>query len=98
MAKSKPITIKKVHLDSFIEILIDLYDKGVDYVDIIGVNNEMQDSIGISFSKDYMNKEHIDNFEKINAPSKKPEVKDVPEMKEDKININLSDDDLNQLL
>lgn len=98
MAKGKPITIKKVHLDSFIEILIDLYDKGVDYVDIIGVNNEVQDSIGISFSKDYMNSELVDNFEKIKVPAKKPEKKETPEIKEDKININLSDDDLNQLL
>lgn len=99
MAKGKPITIKKVHLDSFIEILIDLYDKGVDYVDIIGVNNEIQDSIGISFSKDYMNSELVDNFEKIKLPSKKAEKEDKkPEIKEDKININLSDDDLNQLL
>lgn len=91
MAKGKPITIKKVHLDSFIEILIDLYDKGVDYVDIIGVNNEVQDSIGISFSKDYMNSEHTENFDKINVPVKTETI-------EKKININLSDDDLNQLL
>jgi hypothetical protein len=94
MKQNKPITIKKVHLDSFIEILIDLYDKGVDYVDIIGVNNEVQDSIGISFSKSYMNSELIDNFEKIKVPVKKTEKKDS----EPEININLSDDDLNQLL
>lgn len=94
MEQNKPITIKKVHLDSFIEILIDLYDKGVDYVDIIGVNNEVQDSIGISFSKDYMNSELKDNFEKIKVPEKKKK----PKIEENKININLSDDDLNQLL
>ena len=91
MEQNKPITIKKVHLDSFIEILIDLYDKGVDYVDIIGVNNKIQDSIGISFSKDYMNSELVDNFDKINVPVKTETI-------EKKININLSDDDLNQLL
>jgi len=91
MAKDKPVTIKKVHLDSFIEILIDLYAKGVDYVDIIGVNNEIQDSIGISFSKDYMNTDHEENFDKINVPVKSEKI-------EKKININLSDDDLNQLL
>ena len=91
MAKDKPVTIKKVHFDSFIEILIDLYDKGVDYVDIIGVNNEIQDSIGISFSKDYMNTDHEENFDKINVPVKSEKI-------EKKININLSDDDLNQLL
>jgi hypothetical protein len=91
MAKGKPITIKKVHLDSFIEILIDLYDKGVDYVDIIGMNSDVQDSIGISFSKDYMNSELADNFDKINTPVKSETI-------EKKINIKLSDDDLNQLL
>ena len=99
MAKSKPITIKKVHLDSFIEILIDLYDRGVDYVDIIGANNDVQDSIGVSFSKDYMNEDLKDNFEKIKVPAKKAEKKDESsETKEDNLNINLSDDDLNQLL
>lgn len=94
--KDKHVTIKKVHLDSLIDILVDLYDRGVDYVDIIGVNDKVQDSIGISFSKDYMNTEHRENFDNIPTTNKKPTNKE--ENIKTKINIKLSDDDLNQLL
>jgi len=89
----KHVTIKKVHLDSLIDILVDLYDRGVDYVDIIGVNDKVQDSIGISFSKDYMNTELRENFDKIPTTNKN-QIKE----NKTKINIKLSDDDLNQLL
>lgn len=94
MAKDKNVTIKKIHLDSLIDILVDLYDKGVDYVDIIGVNNKIQDSIGISFSKEYMNIELRENFDDINTSKEK----DIDVDRKAKINIKLSDDDLNQLL
>lgn len=88
MNNDQHIKIRKVHLSTFIEILIDLYNKGVDYVDIIGSIEPEQDSIGISFSKEYMSKEHKENFDKIPVTSKK----------DDEINIKLSDEDLNQLL
>ena len=94
MAKDKNVTIKKIHLDSLIDILVDLYDKGVDYVDIIGVNDKIQDSIGISFSKEYMNIELRENFDDINTSKEK----DIDGDRKAKINIKLSDDDLNQLL
>jgi hypothetical protein len=56
----------------------------VDYVDIIGTLDDEQDSIGISFSKEYMAEEYMENFD--NIPAK------------EQIDIKLSDDDLNQLL
>jgi ligand-binding sensor protein len=78
------VKIKKVHLNTFIEILVGLYDKGVNYVDIIGTMDDEQDSVGISFSKEYMDDEYKDNFD------------NIPEIDGDKL--NLSDDDLNQLI
>jgi ligand-binding sensor protein len=78
------VKIKKVHLNTFIEILVGLYDKGVNYVDIIGTMDDEQDSVGISFSKEYMDDEYKDNFD------------NIPEVDGDKL--NLSDDDLNQLI
>jgi len=78
------VRIRKVHLQTFLDILSDLFDKGVDYVDIIGTLDDDQDSIGISFSKEYMAEEYMDNFD--NIPTK------------DQIDVKLSDDDLNQLL
>lgn len=79
------VRIRKVHLQTFLDILADLFDKGVDYVDIIGtLNDEDQDSLGISFSKEYMAEEYMKNFENIDLPNQ--------------IKTNLSDDDLNQLI
>lgn len=87
--------IKKVHLNSFIEILIELYNKGVDFVDIMNVtSSDVQDGVGISFCKEYMNKELMDNFDKISHAAE-TEVEDTGL---DEKNINLTDDDLNQLL
>ena len=63
-----------------------MFDKGVDYIDIIGEINDVQDSIGISFSKEYMNKEMQENFDEI----------DSKHVKEG--DVSLSDDDLNQLI
>jgi hypothetical protein len=79
------VKIKKIHLNTFIEILVGLYDKGVNYVDIIGTMNDEQDSVGISFSKEYMDDEYKDNFDSISET--------------DGDDLNLSDDDdLNQLI
>ena len=82
--------IRKVPLESFIDILADLYDKGVNYVDIVGMLDDTQDGIMISFSKEYMDEEFQENFDMI--PTTKITKTDT------EININLSDDDLNQLL
>jgi hypothetical protein len=54
----------------------------VDYVDILGVNGEEQDKIGIAFNSSYMSPEEDTNLD--------------PD--ESQINIKLSDEDLNQLI
>lgn len=73
-----------MHLQTLLDILSDLFDKGVDYVDIIGTLQDDQDSLGISFSKEYMAEEYIENFDNIDIPNQ--------------LKTNLSDDDLNQLI
>lgn len=78
------VRIRKVHLQTLLDILSDLFDKGVDYVDIIGTLQDDQDSLGISFSKEYMAEEYIENFDNIDIPNQ--------------LKTNLSDDDLNQLI
>jgi len=73
-----------VHLQTLLDILSDLFDKGVDFVDIIGTLDDEQDSLGISFSKEYMAEEYMGNFDNIDIPNQ--------------LKTNLSDDDLNQLI
>jgi hypothetical protein len=71
---------------------MDIYNMGVNYVDLIGVPGEEQDTIGIAFSDDYLNKEEEED-------SNEPETnEDFEDLKENIKDIKLSDDDLNQLL
>jgi hypothetical protein len=53
--------IKKVPLDEIIEVFMDLYNKGVDFIDIIA--SEKDNRISVIFSEEYINEEALDNFE-----------------------------------
>lgn len=59
--------IRKIDLETLIDILTDIYNKGVDYVDIIGIYGDEQDSLAVSFSKEYMSEEHANNFDNIDS-------------------------------
>lgn len=82
-----PIMLKKLPLDRLINVLVELYNKGVDYIDITGVPDEEQDRVAISFSKDYMTEEGRKNFE------------DAPvDLTDEFFDTKLTDDDLNDLI
>jgi hypothetical protein len=74
--------IKKVPLDEIIDVFMDLYNKGVDFIDIIA--SETDNRISVIFTEEYINAEAVDNFE----------LKDV----EIDIETKLSDEDFNQLI
>jgi len=76
--------IKKIPLDQLIEVLIDLYNKGVDYIDLIGEKGDRQDKMSISFNSDYMTKDGVEHFKENTEPIE--------------ISTKLTDKDLNQLL
>jgi hypothetical protein len=59
MEKPKELTITKIPLKSFVDVLIGLYNKGVDYIDMVVTPGEVQDNLEISFTKEYMTKETI---------------------------------------
>lgn len=84
--KQKQVKLRKIHLDTLMKLLVELYDKGVDYVDIIGTVDKVQDSIGISFCSEYMNESMKENFDNISAK----EIDDVKPLSDE--------DDLNQLI
>jgi len=82
--KDKQVRLKKIPLGIFIQALMDIYNMGIDYADLIGVPGEEQDTIGIAFSEEYM--------------SDKMDEETFEELKEKINNIKLSDEDLNELL
>lgn len=81
--ENKEVTLKKIPLKIFIDILQDAWNNGADYIDIIGMANEIQDNIAIAVREEYMN---TDPEEELEVDVEFDEKKD------------LSDDDLNQLI
>ena len=75
--------IKKVPLDEIIGVFMDLYDKGVDFIDIIA--SEKDNRISVIFTEEYINQEAIDNFE-------------LDDDIEINITTKLTDEDFNQLI
>jgi hypothetical protein len=88
LMENNTVTIQKIPLNNFIDVLIDLYNRGVDFIDIVGTQGEDKDYMGITFSNDYMSEEAIDNFE--NDP--------MIITKEDITNHKLSEKDINDLI
>jgi hypothetical protein len=58
---AKKVLIKKVSLDEIIDVFVDLYNKGVDYVDI--ANTDEDGKLSVIFTKEYMCKEMQDSDE-----------------------------------
>lgn len=83
------LRIRKIYINTLIDTLVELYDMGVDYVDLIGTMDDVQDSIGLSFCREYMAKGMELNFDNISEGDIDKDIK---------IDKKLSDEDLNQLL
>lgn len=49
--------LEKIPLGEFIDILVDLFDKGADYIDLVGTPNIKQDGIQIIVRKEYIAEE-----------------------------------------
>jgi len=81
------VKIRKIHLDTLIQVLVEMYDKGVDYIDIIGEVDDVQDTVAISFCSEYMSSDARENFE------------DLPLLEIDiESNPPSNEEDLNQLI
>ena len=77
--------IQKIPLDNLINTLVDIYNAGVDYVDIFGISEKDNDNIVVSFTEEYMTEEGKKNFTKEDLNL---------EIRSEK----LTDDDINQLI
>jgi hypothetical protein len=91
------VSLNKIPLKVLLDALEQLYEMGADYIDIIGVNNIEQDTIAIAVKQEYMcpDYEEAENSDG-EYEEYEEEEENIPPIK--KINIKLSDEDLNQLL
>lgn len=85
--ENNEFTIKKVPLSTFIKLLVSLYDKGLDYVDLIGNPSDNEDKIAIAFTEEYMTEEGKKHFKENSVPEVTVSTKN-----------KLTDNDINQLL
>lgn len=51
--KKNEFILRKIPLESFIQMLINAYDDGADFFDLVGEQDDKQDSIGICIRESY---------------------------------------------
>jgi len=88
---AKKVLIKKISLDEIIDVFVDLYNKGIDYVDLVNTDDE-EGKLSVIFTKEYMCKEmqESDDFELI-----QDSIEDIDFNEEDS---KFSEDDINDLI
>jgi hypothetical protein len=84
--ENREVKIQKIPLDRLIETLVNLYNQGIDYIDISGVPGVEFDRMAIVFTKDYMTEEGKKNF----GEDSELDLEIGPS--------KLTDDDINQLI
>ena len=61
--------LKKIHLQSLIDMLVNVYNTGADFVDIEGCTDVEQDVIGIIIREEYFNVEDMKDEEEYHSLS-----------------------------
>lgn len=90
MDKKGEVILRKIPIDKLIDLLVEMYNKGVDYIDISGVPGEDQDKMAISFTEEYMTKEDGGEAKKL--------IKNDTDIADLLSNRKLSEEDLNDLI
>lgn len=80
----KEVRFRKINLQFLIETLTHIYDAGADYVDIVGTQDDVQDTINIIVQEEYMTEENLEEEPPINEEDDEPQT--------------LSDEDINNLI
>lgn len=57
---NKEVRFRKINLQFLIETLTHIYDAGADYVDIVGTQDDVQDTINIIVQEEYMTEENLE--------------------------------------
>ena len=83
--ENREVKIEKIPLDKLIDTLVELYNRGIDYIDIAGVPGKEFDRMAIAFTRDYMTEQGKKNFGEFDL-----DIEIKPE--------KLTDDDINDLI
>ena len=83
------MVVRRVSVEMLLSVLTNLYEQGVDYVDVTGKINEEADQLGISVNENYLANENL-KLEDIDFPK--------IEFTLDRLPRKLNEDDLNNLL
>lgn len=92
--------IKKVPLDALINVLVDLFEKGINFIDIQGNEEDLVTKMTITIMPDYIDEEFVeddeddDDVELRELTKEEWESLDIPEEKTK----GLTEQDLNDLL
>lgn len=81
---SKEVRFRKINLEFLINTLTHIYEAGADYVDIIGTQDDVQDTINIVVQEEYLANQEDELLEE--------------ELREDSVPSKLSDEDINNLI
>jgi hypothetical protein len=81
---NKEVRFRKINLQFLIETLTHIYDAGADYVDIVGTQDDVQDTINIIVQEEYMSEEPLDEGPLQEDDDDEPQT--------------LSDEDINNLI
>lgn len=102
--ENKQVVLRKIALQPFIETLVNVYNSGADYIDLVGTPEETQDIISIVVNQDYISEaeEGEESFELVIEEDEEEEEEEQPYTKIDPLTGNiippLSDDDINELI
>jgi hypothetical protein len=95
--ENKQVVLRKIALQPFIETLVNVYNSGADYIDLVGTPEETQDIISIVVHQDYISEaeEGEESFELVieEDDEEEEEEEEKPTSKP-----TLSDDDINELI
>jgi len=81
---NKEVRFRKINLEFLINTLTHIYEAGADYVDIIGTQDDVQDTINIVVQEEYLANQEDEPLEE--------------ELREDSVPPKLSDEDINNLI
>ena len=57
------MVIRAVDLEKLIDVLTSLYDRGVNYADMLMMRGKDRDTLSLSINRDYIDEEFIDDFD-----------------------------------